>query len=138
MKFDGTNWVYVGIPGFSPTSSASDTTIALDGNNMPYIAYHDISGNVVVMKYTGASWDTVGCPVSSQQQTIGGWVLRILAEEAWTMRCLRLFFCRTLQEISDGRCLSPEKKVYIAKELFSAAAQKESALAEILEAVSKF
>ncbi|MPM81201.1 hypothetical protein SDC9_128253 [bioreactor metagenome] len=90
------------------------------------------------MKYTGTNWETVGCPVTGGEQTANGWVLRILAEEAWMMRCLRLFFCESLREIADGKCLSPERKVNIAKDLLYAAAQKECALAEVLEAASKF
>jgi hypothetical protein len=137
MKFDGTSWVTVGNPGFSP-SSASDTVIALDKNKTPYIAYHDVDKNVIVMKYTGTNWDTVGCPIGSQTQTIPGYVLKILADEARIIRSLRLFFCQTLQEVSAAKYMSPEKKVNIAKELIGAASQKEAALAAVIEAVGKF
>ena len=46
--------------------------------------------------------------------------------------------CETLQEISSDKCLSTEKKVNLAKELFGAATQNESSLAAIIEAASKF
>lgn len=118
------------------SSDTNSISIAIDSLNFPYIAYQDISKNVIVMKYSG-SWETVGCPVESEQQTVGGYVLRILAEEAWMIRSLRLFFCQSLQEISADKCLNPERKMNIAKDLLCAAAQKEAALAEVLKAVSK-
>lgn len=90
------------------------------------------------MKYTGAGWDTVGCPVGCEQQTASEWVVRILAEEAWMIRCLRLFFCQSLHEIAAEQNLSPGRKMNIATDLICAAAKKEHALAEVLEAASKF
>ena len=90
------------------------------------------------MRYTGANWETVGSSAGCGQQTADGWVLRILAEEAWMIRCLRLFFCQSLREISNEKCLSPERKINLAKDLLHAATQKEQALAEVLDAASKF
>jgi hypothetical protein len=49
-----------------------------------------------------------------------------------------MFFCKTLQEISCDKYTSPERKVKIAQDLISAAAHKETALAAVLEAISKF
>jgi len=74
----------------------------------------------------------------NQPQTIEELVLDILADEAQIVRCLRMFFCKTLQEISTEKCMMPERKVKLASDLFSAAAQKEAALAAVLEAISKF
>lgn len=72
----------------------------------------------------------------NQPQTIDDLILSILAEEAQIISCLRILFCKTLQEISTGY-LSPERKVLLAKDLINAAAQKEAALATVLEAISK-
>ncbi|HEX3078072.1 MAG TPA: hypothetical protein VHQ24_14520, partial [Lachnospiraceae bacterium] len=136
MKFNGVSWVTVGNAGFSP-SSASDVTITLDNNNVPYIAYHDVNKNVIVMKYTGTSWVTLGCPISGEQ-SLEELIRAILAEQAGMARCLRNFFCETLQEISDDKCLSTEKKIHLANELFCAVSEKDSSLVEVIEAASKF
>ncbi len=74
----------------------------------------------------------------NQSQSINDLILDILADEAQIIRCLRVFFCETLQEIASERCISAERKVKLASELISAAAQKEAALAAVLEAISKF
>jgi hypothetical protein len=139
MKFNGSSWVPVGNPGFSP-SHVADTTIALDKNNIPYIAYHDIDNDinrVVVMKYIGGSWETVGCPIGGQSQTSAGFILSILADEARIIRSLRIYFGQTLQEIAADKYMPLDRKVNIAGELIAAAAQKEAALAAVLEAVGK-
>jgi hypothetical protein len=52
--------------------------------------------------------------------------------------CLRRFFCQSLQEIAADRCSSPERKMNAAADLINAAAQKEWALAQVIEAASKF
>ena len=62
MKFNGTNWVNVGSPGFS-AGYASYTSLAIyDG--MPYVAYQDggNSSKATVMKFDGANWVNVGSP----------------------------------------------------------------------------
>jgi hypothetical protein len=53
MKFNGTTWVNVGLPGFSASVSAHNG-IAIDGNDNPYVIYFDQgNGNMTtVMKYT--------------------------------------------------------------------------------------
>ena len=76
--------------------------------------------------------------IHNQSQTIDDLILDILADEAQIIRCLRVFFCETLQEIADAKCISAERKVKLATELISAAAQKETALAAVLEAISLF
>src|ERR1035437_1091503 len=66
MKFDGNNWVYVGSPGFSAFGSgqagAVYTSLAIDKNGTPYVAYTELSNNlnVTVMKFDGSNWVYVG------------------------------------------------------------------------------
>ena len=69
MKFNGTSWVYVGIPEFSNWASY-DSFLALDSNNVPYVAYYDYqnSGQASVMKFNGTSWVNVGNPGISTAQ----------------------------------------------------------------------
>lgn len=74
----------------------------------------------------------------SQPETVDELILDILADEAQIVRCLRIFFCKTLQEIETEKCMTPERKVKLASDLISAAAQKEAALTAVLEAISKF
>ena len=74
----------------------------------------------------------------NQSQTINDLILDILADEAQIIRCLRVFFCDTLQEIADEKCISAERKVKLAQDLINAAAKKEEALAAVLEAISLF
>ena len=74
----------------------------------------------------------------NQSQTINDLILDILADEAQIIRCLRVFFCDTLQEIADEKCISAERKVKLAQDLITAAAKKEEALAAVLEAISLF
>jgi len=76
--------------------------------------------------------------VCSPPKTIEDLILDILADEAQIIRCLRIFFCKTLQEIETEKCMIPERKVKLASDLINAAAQKEAALAAVLEAISKF
>ncbi|MEO8231693.1 MAG: T9SS type A sorting domain-containing protein [Ignavibacteriota bacterium] len=56
-------WWNVGTPGFS-TGLVKYTSLAIDGNGTPYVAYADY-GNLLkatVMKYNGSSWIVVGTP----------------------------------------------------------------------------
>jgi hypothetical protein len=61
MKFDGSNWVYVGSPGIS-VSDANYTTLAFDSQNTPYIGFLDSynSAKGTVMKFDGSDWVPVG------------------------------------------------------------------------------
>lgn len=58
QKFDGTNWVFVGGSAFSGDTSAR---LALDNNDLPYIAYLDPSnsGHISVKKLNGNVWEYV-------------------------------------------------------------------------------
>lgn len=60
VKYDGSNWVVVGNPNFSPLG-AYNTSLQLDANGTPYVAMYLLGqGAIVVMKYNGTSWETVG------------------------------------------------------------------------------
>ena len=73
-----------------------------------------------------------------QGQTIDDLILDILADEAQIIRCLRIFFCNTLQELSERYAHCPELKIRFADNLITAAAKKEEALAAVLNAISLF
>lgn len=62
VKYDGTAWSNVGAPGFTNPSVAQFTSLAIDGNDVPYMAYMDgMTGNGgSVMKFDGTSWVLVG------------------------------------------------------------------------------
>lgn len=72
-KFDGTNWNVVGGGAFSaqPSGGAYFLSLAIDHNNVPYVAYMSPyhGPSVCVSKLDGSSWSTVGTasfsPVSS-------------------------------------------------------------------------
>ena len=61
QKFNGTSWETVGISGFSQGISA-DISIAIDKNNVPYVAYLDGANSYksTVQKFNGTSWEVVG------------------------------------------------------------------------------
>lgn len=70
MKFDGSNWAYVGTPGFSSNFSfggAGYTSLAIDANDGLYVAFSDHSNNykATVMKFDGSNWVPVGTGVLS-------------------------------------------------------------------------
>ncbi|MGI4022440.1 MAG: MBG domain-containing protein [Janthinobacterium lividum] len=62
MKFDGSNWIRVGTPGFS-TGGSYSLALAFNGNT-PYVSYYDVAnGNKAnVMKFDGSNWINVGAP----------------------------------------------------------------------------
>lgn len=62
-RFDGTNWVDVGTPGF-PGPNASFAGIEFDSNDTPYIAFKDgaNNGKASVMQFNGSAWTYVGNP----------------------------------------------------------------------------
>lgn len=52
MKFDGTNWITVGSPGFS-AGYADQTSLAINSNDEPYVAFVDLTQlyKATVMKF---------------------------------------------------------------------------------------
>ncbi|MBK6504269.1 MAG: hypothetical protein IPG02_00990 [Ignavibacteria bacterium] len=73
MKFDGTNWVYVGSPNIA---NAAGTSIAfLDST--PYVSFFDgdHQGKVSVKKFNGIEWEYVGNPGFSD---MGGYYYAII------------------------------------------------------------
>jgi len=62
-RFDGTDWMYLGSPGFS-AGGATNLSIAIDKKNTVYVAYQDSmnSFGITVMKYDGSGWVSVGGP----------------------------------------------------------------------------
>ena len=63
MKFNGNNWVSVGIPNFT-VGGVGDLSLALNSNGTPYLAFGDgaNASRASVMKYDGTSWVFVGSP----------------------------------------------------------------------------
>ncbi len=67
MKFDGTNWIYIGNRGFSE-GAVQYTSLAFSPSGEPFIAYKDFlipgdtgeSGYASVMKFDGTHWVYVG------------------------------------------------------------------------------
>jgi hypothetical protein len=62
MKFNGTNWVNVGTPGFS-SGYVDFISLAFNSvDSLPYLAYQDFgySQKATVMKYNGTNWVDVG------------------------------------------------------------------------------
>ena len=63
MKFNGTYWQYVGLPGFSTDYGISSILLQIDQNGTPYITFTSYSfeeGIVGVMKFNGTSWQNIG------------------------------------------------------------------------------
>jgi hypothetical protein len=61
MKFDGSNWVNVGIVGFS-AGRVECTNLAFSPSNEPFVGYRDDvnAGKATVMKFNGNNWVNVG------------------------------------------------------------------------------
>jgi hypothetical protein len=57
MKFDGTNWVFVGNPNISG-GAADCPSLVLDSYGAPIIAY--TNGNAQVKRFNGVNWISVG------------------------------------------------------------------------------
>lgn len=72
MKYDGSNWVYVGNQGFSNGYSSGES-MAFSPSGEPYVAYIDWadSSKTSVMKYNGTSWVYVGTRGCSKS---AGWI----------------------------------------------------------------
>ena len=67
MKYDGTDWDYVGIPHFSE-GMVFFTSLGFSQSGEPHVAYNDsiYFGKATVMKFNGASWIYVGNPGFSE------------------------------------------------------------------------
>jgi hypothetical protein len=63
MKYNGSSWEVVGSPGFSD-GEARYTSLAIDNDGTPYVAYSDQNQNrrATVMKWNGSRWVVVGNP----------------------------------------------------------------------------
>ena len=69
MKYNGTNWVYVGPPAFTaPVPDVYGVSLKMNGS-VPYIAFMDryfydgiVEGKLTVMKFNGGIWGYVGTP----------------------------------------------------------------------------
>lgn len=60
-KYDGTNWIYVGLPGFSDGPS-TDIHLSNDGS-VPYVAFNDsVNNGMTVMRFNGLQWSPEGQP----------------------------------------------------------------------------
>lgn len=59
MKFNGSNWVYVGTSNISG-GTADLPTLVIDSQGSPVVGYTD--GNAQVKKFNGTSWVSVGVP----------------------------------------------------------------------------
>lgn len=66
----GSNWVQVGIAGFS-AGAAYWPSVAVSSTGTPYVAFEDFAnaGEVCVMKFSGTNWVQVGSDFSSGAQT---------------------------------------------------------------------
>ena len=70
MKFDGSNWVYVGNGGFSPGTAAFTSLAFNPVDGQPYVAFMDLinSSKASVMKFDGNNWVYVGSPDFSARE----------------------------------------------------------------------
>jgi hypothetical protein len=60
-KFDGSNWVYLGGPGFT-VDKVGSPSLLIDHNDVVYFAFpdHSVADKISVQKFNGTSWDYVG------------------------------------------------------------------------------
>ncbi len=64
QKFDGTNWVQVGTPGFKNWNAEYTRSLAFDSNNNPYMVC-SVSNKAAVVKFDGNNWVELGTPASA-------------------------------------------------------------------------
>jgi len=72
MEFDGTNWITVGVAGFS-LDVAKFISFAINPSGQPCVAYQDF-GNLykaTVMRLDGNNWVTIGTAGFSKGQAYG-------------------------------------------------------------------
>ncbi|MFK5855527.1 MAG: hypothetical protein QM503_05305 [Bacteroidota bacterium] len=55
MRYNGTAWINVGSPGFS--SAGNSTSLALDANDIPYVAYHQTDNTATLYQHSTNTWD---------------------------------------------------------------------------------
>ena len=72
MKYNGSNWVYVGAHGFS-ADTARNMSISVDPTGTPWVGYED-SAKLSVKKFDGTNWVYVGSPHFS---TIGAYKITL-------------------------------------------------------------
>jgi len=62
MRFDGINWVTVGVAGFTAGASEYQQLVFHPSTHEPYVAFRDWSstGRATVMRFDGTSWVSVG------------------------------------------------------------------------------
>ena len=74
LKFDGTDWVYVGSPDFANTGRPSLAFL----DSIPHVSFPDSDheGKMSVMRFNGAEWEYVGNPGFSD---MGVWLYAIIA-----------------------------------------------------------
>jgi hypothetical protein len=70
-KFNGSNWVDVGTPGF-PGGTVAYISLKFNSNNTPFIAYRDDANGerATVKKFDGSSWVDIGQPGFSSGSVI--------------------------------------------------------------------
>ncbi len=65
-KYDGTDWVNVGLPSFTE-EDAPFVSLEISSSGMPYIAFkQNYSGTLAVMSFNGSDWNQVGTTTSGQ------------------------------------------------------------------------
>ena len=60
MKFDGTNWVSVGQPDFTPGQAWNSSFTLGNGDTLYYAFPQPLNFKAAVMRYDGNSWDSIG------------------------------------------------------------------------------
>ncbi|HET8572851.1 MAG TPA: T9SS type A sorting domain-containing protein [Edaphocola sp.] len=60
MKFDGTNWVSVGQPDFTPDQAWNSSFTFGTGDTLYFSFPLPISQKAAVMRYDGSAWDSIG------------------------------------------------------------------------------
>lgn len=65
IKFNGSNWAYIGSPGLSAGNNALFSSFCFDNVGIPYVAFKDWDsspGGLTIMKFNGSAWLTLGSP----------------------------------------------------------------------------
>lgn len=78
-KFDGTNWIEVGIPRFSSGNNTFESMVIID--HIPYVAFTRNTFTVEVKKFNGSNWVNAGTSDPSD----GGATYPVLAANGSTL-----------------------------------------------------